>query len=380
MTGLDGIESISSVSGLGETDHVTKSLVATTGKPRGLLNLISDKPLTAADLASVPRDATWLVASRFDLAAAYKQIVDVLAELNPRAKEQIEAQLDEAKEHLGFHPITDLVEPLGDTQLFYSSPGEGGIFFGATAVIGVRNRDKLSKVQDVLLKMLRAEGGGDGAEAPDRPSVHSFKFQGQTVYILDVGAGLPLAPTWCLTDSQLVVGLYPQAVKAFLLRKSGGGSVADAPEVADLLKQKPVSLTYQDTPELMRTIYPYVQIFAPMAIHEMRKAGMKVDASLLPSGGSIYPHLRPTVSVVVRRDDGIYSETRQSLPGVGGVTSLVPMAVWLLVPAVHKTREAARDAQSMNNLRQIGLAMHNFHDTHKALPRRPTTTAMASRS
>ncbi len=166
VTGLDGIESISSVSGLGETDHVTKTLVTTTGKPRGLLNLISNKPLTAADLASVPRDATWLVASRFDLAAAYKQIVDVLAELNPRAKEQIEGGLEEAEKRLGFHPITDLVEPLGDTQLFYSSPAEGGMFFGATAVIAVRNRDKLSKVHDVLLKMLRAEGAVTGPMLP----------------------------------------------------------------------------------------------------------------------------------------------------------------------------------------------------------------------
>jgi hypothetical protein len=368
VTGLDGVESISSVSGLGETDHVTKTLVATTGKPRGVLNLISDKPLTAADLASVPRDATWLVASRFDLAAAYKQIVDVVAELNPRAKEQIEGGLEEAQKRLGFHPVNDLIEPLGDTQWYYSSPGEGGMFFGATAVINVRNRDKLSKVNDVLLKMLRAEGGGEGGDAPDRQSVHSFKFQAQTVYIMDVGAGLPLAPTWCLTDKQLVVGLYPQAVKAFLSRKSGGGSLADVPDVADLLKHKPVSLTYQDTPELIRTIYPYVQMFAPVAIHEMRRAGMKVDASLLPSGASIYPHLRPTVSVVVRRDDGIYSETRQSLPGVGGVTSLAPIVVGLLLPAVQKAREAGRDAQSMNNLRQIGLAMHNFHDTHGALP------------
>jgi hypothetical protein len=100
----------------------------------------------------------------------------------------------------------------------------------------------------------------------------------------------------------------------------------------------------------------------------MRRVGMKVDASLLPSGASIYKHLQPTVSIVVRRDDGIYSETRQSLPGAGGVTTLAPVGVALLLPAVQAAREAARRAQSMNNLKQIALAMHNYHDTYRAFP------------
>ncbi len=39
-----------------------------------------------------------------------------------------------------------------------------------------------------------------------------------------------------------------------------------------------------------------------------------------------------------------------------------------LFPAVTNAREAAQRAQSMNNLKQIGLAMHNYHDTHNQFP------------
>ncbi len=366
--GLGNVTMLASVSGLEGDGVVHRTFVGIDGEPAGVFCLATGKPLAAKDLDPIPHDSNLAVACRLDLARVIDTALAVATKINPQAAGMVDGNLKNINGQLGVDLRKDVVDSLGDAWCVYNSPEEGGLIFtGLTAVVQVKDYDRLSAAHAKLLALAKAAmtsnathvGGATAAPGPvpgaevqaadegaarPRAQIEHMQFAGQDIYFLSAN-DVPFAPAWCLTHTELIVATFPQQIKAYLTRGADFKSLATVPEVARMFEEGegPLSLTFTRPRGFVEYLYPMLCVGVQMASRELAREGIDLNVGIVPSAPTIFRHLRPSVSMVRRVDGGILSTERGTVPG-SSVTSVAPVAAGLLLPAIQKAREAARRA------------------------------------
>lgn len=370
LLGLDAVENYATVLGLDETGVVTRTTLQVAPNATGLFAPSPDKPLTAADLASIPRDAELALVARRDLASTYRTIRELAEKGSPDGGEAVAGGIDQFEQILGLSIEQDLLAALGDTWRVFTSSQEGGsIWTGITIIADVRDEARLQTSLDKLVQLGMAMQGNQRQQV----QIATSPYGDATIhYLQGYGLPMPVAPAWTIHQGKLIVGLFPQTVRAHLRRKADAPSLAELPEVKAALEDTdhpPVLITYEDGETLLKLSYPWMQIGWTMIAGQLRGQGVELDAALLPSAAVFHDHSAPGVYVASSTDGDFYTINRTTDPlGGAQLSGAAPVMVALLLPAVQAARDAARRTASLNNLKQLALCWHIYHDSHRAFP------------
>jgi hypothetical protein len=336
LLGLGNVDSLVSTTGLEDQGMINRVLLATDGKPHGLLDMVADRPLEAKDLAPIPDNAMLALAARVDLDRTFKVIVSAYEKAGGGKDADVQKAVDQFKQEYRVD-LRRLLSAVGDTWCLYNSPAEGEmVFLGWTAVVAVRDRAALVDNWEKLLvpekkktqtHAAKDKGGtGDVTELVDSsPEFRKSRFAGQEIYYL---AGQPIAPAFCVTDHELVMTLSMPAMKAYLARKNHR-SLAVVPGVALALndRNRPAALGYCDTPRVFELLYPMFSMYGTMGAAEAQKVKIDLDPTFWPSAAAFRPHLRPDITTLQRTPQGLELTCRYCLPtgGANGPLYLIVM-------------------------------------------------------
>lgn len=344
------------------------------GERRGLAKLLAQPTGRKELLRHVPRDALMCVGSKMDVARTYATILDLVQEVHPPAHDQLLGQITAVNNEFGFSLREDLIEALGDEAgLYYRFPAELGLMFG------VKDPEGIGRVLGSILGRAAAESSPRWREG--EAGLSSVAFGEHTVHYAPIKADeIVLWPAYALTADTCVVALNPQTVKSVLARMDGEGgpSILDSPrfsEAAGRIPDRHVSLSYADLPAMVEPAYDVAALVVQWASdeHDMREPirELGLDLGRLPRKEVIARHLFPAIECCTVDETGLWTESYSPFGSRGGLFNLLGTGSGMLLPALAKARQQARQVTSLSNLKQLGLALHMYAADQKgALPSR----------
>ncbi len=296
LLGVTGLEALATENGLEGDGFASRSVLTTTGR-KGIFSFIDDRGLTDSDLAIVPRDTAFATITRLSIPKLIEQSLRMFAKAQPREVAALEQHtLGPLRDLLGLDLRHDLIAHLGDTiALFDAQANKGSMLNGMTLTISLADKDafqpSFAKLMKRLTELAPKKIPSQRGRLRRNIFLESLEYRGRQIHFLNaIGEMLPIAPAWAVTDTHLVIGLFPQNIKSVIDRDLSA-TPSIAPVLKDELGPQVISLSLTDLPQLLPVVYPWLQTGGQMLLTQAQRQGFDLNISALPRLAAIATHL-----------------------------------------------------------------------------------------
>lgn len=366
ILGLSQIRGIGQVTGLDEKGFVGRSHVRIEGEPSGLQGLFSETPITAVMISRVPDDRMFTLALAVSPSRIF-ELIQKTVETNEFMRGGFESSLNEFNESAGLDLKSDIIERLDENAFFYGSINLANPSSGWVVGVGASKEMGLSDPFMKIVQLLRDNSG-------EAYKITESEVDGITIYTYEDQRGWSgvNGASWALGDGELLFSLDKSSMRRHLRREPlANDALANNEWFAQVFTSPsqsssgPIMISSLDLPQVLRLAIPLASPF----VDQMLPDGFDYSMDDIPSLDVLTKEMKPNLTAMYRTSDGFESVQRQTYPG-GSPINLIPAVTVSTLPAMMEVARSANRTDPANRVRQLVIAMHNYHDANKALPAR----------